>query len=649
MTTKLWIALALTSCSMALAFPIAAQQQLQAKILNERHEFTQAPDGSYHHRWSRKLQVLDLGALDAYADVVIPYNVDADEVIVHKAVTTNSQGQEIASPATALNHTLSGEVADYPAFNSHRNLTVSFIGVDVGSILEFDVETITAQPVSPWLIERVYLARDVYVESLEIVMAIGLDSKPRWHIFGADNVAPQPQITMDSMRETWTFKSIEPVHYESTMGPYRLKLPVIYLSTCPSWELLVQDFHDTFFPKIIPIEALTKQVDDLVKDAVSPADRLQAIYDYCSANFHRIELPDRVFHYETRPLEQVWLTMYGPKLEQALLFAAMLNHLGGQTALLFGNHQDRVTEQAPGFDFFDTILVEATLDNERWVLDFDAGPETWGKWHTADYVFLRVWSESGSKLKSKKFLLTSSVQDSAAPASGAQAPFTWLRYGPSDANQNTARYVVNLQPDKEKPEVFSGALYAELKGWCSPYHRIRVDTKAYVEKLLNGFLAEPAMDSFSILYLSPDVCTVECKFSGKLKTADLEKNIVQWQFQTSGVLESAIPQPLPGARLQDFVTKAAISEVIEIKLTVPDEWELGFKPNDVEMQLELGSVNAKCIFENKLLTWQRSVIIPITSVSPSKYDEFCSLIQTVRAPHSTVAVFIKNGDGGSGF
>jgi transglutaminase-like putative cysteine protease/tetratricopeptide (TPR) repeat protein len=110
------------------------------------------------------------------------------------------------------------------------------------------------------------------------------------------------------------------------------KLPSVAWTTFHSWPEVGDWYRSLALSRTEPSEAIRKQADDLTKDAKTPEDQVQALYNYVSSHIRYVGIDFGIGRYQPHTAAEVLADQYGDCKDKDTLLEALLRAKGFSTA-----------------------------------------------------------------------------------------------------------------------------------------------------------------------------------------------------------------------------------------------------------------------------------------------------------------------------
>lgn len=211
----------------------------------------------------------------------------------------------------------------------------------------------------------------------------------------------------------WSGSQLKPTQKkdDSAAAPTDNK-PSVAWTTFRSWQEVGDWYRSLAIPRTVPTDALRAQANEITRDAKTPEEQVQAIYNFVATRIRYIGIDFGVGRYEPHAAPEVLANQYGDCKDKDTLLEALLHAKGFTTApALIGVGIDAIPE-LPSPGLFNHVITTATLPSgEIWM---DSTPET------APFRLLI------SQIRDKQALVIPTTGVAALERTPAQAPFPFV-------------------------------------------------------------------------------------------------------------------------------------------------------------------------------------------------------------------------------
>ncbi len=283
-------------------------------LLSCTENYSLNADGSQNYEWHSFRYFRDEAARDAWGDPRISFAEGRQTVEVLRARTYTSDGRQIdCTPENAFNPVVPDEMDLAPDFGEYRQLVVTLLGLENGSISEFHYRVITPKPLLPWLQGRAFLRDEVPTLRRELIVAIPAGTTLNYH---GDRGAPEPEINANQ----YVWKIGEQAGYiaDDLAGNKEL-LPNVSFSTATNWEQICNVLKGRIDAAssanlTLPASLITDLSGRLTVDS-----RFNTIKNWVKERFNKKHFDHPEFALSLRPANEILNSGYGNGLELAVL------------------------------------------------------------------------------------------------------------------------------------------------------------------------------------------------------------------------------------------------------------------------------------------------------------------------------------------
>jgi len=552
-------------------------------LLDCRESYTLNDDGSQVYEWHSFRYFPDEAARDAFGDPRINYAEGRQTVSVLRARTYTLDGRQIdCTPENAYNPVVADEMDLAPEFGEYRQLVVTLLGLENGSISEMHYRITTPKPLIPWLEGRVYLREEVPVISRAMVVqcpaGVALNYK-------GDHGAPEPNVT--GSQYVWTLGEQSGYLAEDLSG-HRELLPSVEFTTAKSWS----DVCIWLSGRLTVASADPITIPESLRDAVSGIGtvngQVDAIKTWVGERFRKVHFEHPEFKHTLRTAQQIMNSGYGTGFELALLVQSLAADWKIKSEL---------------YPRFENPVVPSLCDWTDPVLNVH--PDFGGEYLT----------------------------DALAPTSEIAIAFastTILDLATCEPREQTHK-------SNATPHVSLWLTLADLKMDTVEGHGAMISTGNWgiaelvqengAEEYLNQWVTLPGFvcTSAKVRELSPHRVALDFDFTiSALDTADNFRVLPLSALDFSSVMGGA-PWGLPTREFAQAVPHEG-EIAIHLEAPLPDEWELTRKPSNSSETWDWSSGEISCKLDDGRLVYDRKLKLAREWVAPSGWKGLRSWI-----------------------
>ncbi len=288
-------------------------------------------DGSCKTKYHARFKVLNERG-KKLAEVFIPYNDRMELFRIIKAYTITPSGKTIDASEARV-------VAIYPGYSSYTgNAFVEFAmpAVDVGSIIEYEVEIVSVFPiVKDRILYNSLLPYDYPVLSARIQLTFANIVPERTVKARLYNADAQPVVERvndgKKCRYTWRLVNQAPMTVEPLGPPYSEYVPEIIVSDYSSWDEVAEWAQKTIVPDTPGSSAVEELVHTITQGSANPMDSARKIFRYVQDNIRYVSVALAGAPAAPQSISDILKNKYGDCKDCAVLLAAMLDVIGLKT------------------------------------------------------------------------------------------------------------------------------------------------------------------------------------------------------------------------------------------------------------------------------------------------------------------------------
>ncbi len=348
--------------------------------LNTHYSLTDSGNWNTHFRVRQR--VLTYKGKKDISELKFDYNPAWEEVnIVKASVETAGQIKLISEEEiNVMDAAWAGSAPRYPA---SKTLVASLPGVEIGSVIEYEVQKISND-------KPFFAVTEVFggfYPITEKTVRLTLPKSIVCNIFKDDNGLLEPDGATTNIAEftsetatmisyEWKAENLKAIKQETALPPLSGICPVIKISTgnwndyIASIKKVIDRFELTREARLYPTKAA-----EITKYAVNDTDKIRMVRDFIAQNIRPVgvrfvEMP---LTFITRP--DITLTNgYGNYMDRAILTCAMLKSLNIEASIVLANESTRVevfesfAAGLPDVSTFTKTLVKAVAEGKTYYI-----------------------------------------------------------------------------------------------------------------------------------------------------------------------------------------------------------------------------------------------------------------------------------------
>ena len=286
--------------------------------------FTQNADGSRAYEWHSFRYIPDEAARDAWGDPHVAYVDGRQTLDILAARTYTRDGRKIdATPHNAFNPIVPEDGFDLaPDYTDFRQMVVTMLGLENGSISELHYRISDSKPELPWMEGRVYFREEWPVIARELVVSVPDGVKLNYKADNGVGAASQSGLT-------YAWKVGEQAGYlREDLAGHRMLLPNVAFTTAADWNAVAGEVRARIERALQNPPEIPASLAESLREAQGDENKLDAIQSWVRDRFSVLELEYADFHSRLRSVNQILRSGYGNSLEMAVLVSSLAAKAG---------------------------------------------------------------------------------------------------------------------------------------------------------------------------------------------------------------------------------------------------------------------------------------------------------------------------------
>ncbi|MDD5087968.1 MAG: DUF3857 domain-containing protein, partial [bacterium] len=289
--------------------------------------YTQNADGSRGYEWHSFRYIPDEAARDAWGDPHVAYVDGRQQLEILTARTYTRDGRQINStPDNAFNPIVPEGGFDLaPDYSDYRQMVVTLLGLENGSISELHYRITDSAPLLPWMEGRVYVREEWPVIARELMVTVpdGVTLN-----YKAENGVGAVAQT----GSTYTWKMGEQAGYlREDLAGHRVLLPNVAFTTAEDWTQVAGDIHARIERAMQNPPEIPASLAELLHGEHGDENKIDAIKSWVRDRFNLLELDHPDFPLHVRSANDILHSGYGNPLEMSVLVSALAARAGVNT------------------------------------------------------------------------------------------------------------------------------------------------------------------------------------------------------------------------------------------------------------------------------------------------------------------------------
>lgn len=340
-----------------------ADQSFVALI--EEHRTVLRDDWSYEvtDRMVVKIQKEDAKEL---GEIPVEYDRSREEIAEVTAFVTTPDGQRL--PYTKLQEMAVYD--DMPMYSDVMRKIITLPQVTVGCVIEWQVRRVVKGEPIPGRFWAFVSLPSVPTKAFRDIFVFPADKRIDFRSY-KDPLAPRVDRTPKSVMYTFEEQETDEGENEEYMPPPYEITGFSMFSSVPDWAVIADWYRGLVAKNTVPDKAIDAAVAKLTDGKTTQADKVRAICEYLQDNFRYVSMSLGAHALEPHPTPEVFANRYGDCKDQCVLARQMLARAGipSSIALFCTEESGSPKNGLPALDYFDHVMLEATVDGQRQYLD----------------------------------------------------------------------------------------------------------------------------------------------------------------------------------------------------------------------------------------------------------------------------------------
>ncbi len=576
------------------------------------------PEGSLEETFHSRIKILNHNGRDDNSDSRYVDNEKIHSITLVEAVT-ETNGKKIPVPETGINTTLDDRAVSAPDFANFHTFTISFVGVENGSVLNHTLKRKTDRDWSVPFDYVIPLQDYSPTKSRTIQLTVPDSINVKYEMKGM-NIRPVMQSGNGKRTFTWTFTDIPQYTPETNAGPWYRYDPVLFLTAGPenTWESRVAAFQKDFYSFSEADEALEKKSADLLENAFSDSEKCALLRDFVADDIQNVSIPPKRLNFRTRPVSRILETGYGIRLERLKLLAALIESQGGTFSVCFTGPGQFTPETAPCLSAFPIVFGRIKLG------DFE------------EFIRLDQPDLPASRLIDRRVLVID------------RKHFEWMNIPKPEFRGFAAD--MKLLLDISDLDSAVGKIEFTLADGFNAFDSIRLDTQTFIQNTLARFIAKPEITTMSVLEMAPvpdGKVRILCSFKGKPRLAEFAERFQRLRLPTCPGGFEKLHLKFPGTVQRHLPVRLEFpfSEKGSITVKYPDAWKIARFPRKLDRQTEFLTLRTRTTPGKKQFRFDYELSFPMAEIPPENYATLSEIWNIFTATANRSLIFaVKQHD-----
>ena len=579
--------------------------------LKNRHEWTE--------RIKHRKRILTHLGKKWYAELKIDYNTAWDEFKLINAQVIHPDGTERKVKAEEINIMDAGWVSRAPRYPKSVTAVVSFPGVSVGSIIEYEYEITRTKRPFFCIIRRLQDEEPLVRKTVTITCPKELTLTT-----GGTNILPEPAVIekQGTVSTTWTVSDIDRIKGEPARPPLWTLAPSLIVSA-GDWETYRKDVQRLIAEKMTISPGIQKRVIGFKKKhGKSDLNIIQAIRNYVMKTVRIAGPPFTRAPLSSLTSAQTTITEgYGSRADTVIALAALLETAGYNPEIVLVSPQSALEQKhigrlirTPNFKHvFSRLLVRVKPGS--WIYLGDTGQ----------------YAELGSTRYEGRL---------AVSLAGDMEPFE-IRTDERYRSKTKTVYTINLSENGDAEIIYSKT-YRGI-----PFSGInKINSELTPENRRRRFREKIARISQSAQPLKP--WKVNSQHYPAKETFSI--SVPRFAVRDGIRLYFTLPETIKNIynttekhRVYPYMQQKNINRTIRTEIIIPTGWSPLMLPPRLSWKQPLfsGSITSETAHEhNRIIITQHAHLTP-TLIRPADYESVKNLEQLLQTPKSHTIMLKK--------
>lgn len=565
-----------------------------AVILSENRSEFWFTDGRLKTRIHRIVWINSKVGIGRYADLRVPYDAVIQSFTVSH-LRTWRDGRWWESGETAIVETLPFALQKAYDYTNMREMMLLHDGIELPCILEVEYVIEDTPIISPPAErggnkrgghEGLYLfAKEDPALELSLNLGFPKGSKPQIYSskgIKTNKVSSEDLPGMDIY--THKMENVTALHHPHTVDPAGY-MPHVAWSSWNSWNYLGSDLKSSFKSGLKLNDALRDSLSNLLDGAWAMTEKARRIAEFVDRSTRYINYPVKYWQWDPRPAYQTYATAYGHRLDRAILAAALFQEAGFTVFPFFrGAGYGNINEE---------VATMARMDG------------------------ISVWISASEGIEAYYDPVASEIHNGLSPIFGRTI---WIPGSGDDPNiawrgegtQSRFEMRLDISYNEEEKE-WNGHGYYNVTHGFNSYDRMEgtgSQASDYLQKVVSGVIKDAEVTDYTPTTFNRFTLSVGFEFNAPLGEKDNYGRYNLTIGEPAGGIFEMLPDDIElfhEKRGSPIRTTGLMDQTVSIRLHT-DGWELVYKPVDVEMKNQAGSLQVSTEEMDNTITVTRQLV-----------------------------------------
>lgn len=304
-----------------------------AVILKADEEITITGDNKEITRTHVIILIKEERAKEAFGEIHLGYDATYERVDLKFARTITEDGKVITVGKKNIRDV--SKYLNFPLYSNARVLIVSMPELKVGSVVEYEAETVSSKLIADRHYSYRYALKDKYpIAHASFTLRVPQGRDARYTVINERYIPKgmdmNPAVTTGQNRKTyrWTFADIPQIMDEPSSSPAAEINPSILISSFTDWKEIFTWWDGLYKDKLALTVRMKALVEGLTKDKKTAHEKAEALYEFCATQIRYVGIEYGEAGYTPHTAEDIFINRYGDCKDQAILLTALLRGSG---------------------------------------------------------------------------------------------------------------------------------------------------------------------------------------------------------------------------------------------------------------------------------------------------------------------------------
>ena len=568
-------------------------------LIWEQEKFQLQANGAQVYELHSFRYIPDEAARDNFGDPHVAY-VEGEqklEILTSRCYTKNGKKVD-STPENAFNPITPDVLQFAPQLTKFREMVITMLGLENGSIVELEYRLTTAKPLYPWMCGRVYLRETAPTLARELIVELPVGGKLNFKTGGG---LPDPKVAGSTY--TWTLG--ETAGYQSEdLGKNTDLLPNVAFTTAGDWPEIQSELKARVNKAMEGSITIPVSLAEELAGKNEPESKLIAIKEWAKDRINMLSFNHPDFPVSLRSANEILKSGYGNNLELATLISKLANQSGLTTSVMLRFEGD---VPVPYIQQVSGALIEFRTNDSYFICD--------------------------PVLPRNELTQSDLVGSTLMPINGAGKVSVMPLLSPNSNNLSLDVSLSNLDKDTLNG---SGTFYA--RGQYAPYEAVRSEgANAYLEGLVN--LKGLNLSDVSVKELSYGAVTISFSFtSAEALEAEGDSRVLPLSIMDISKIVKDAPT---GLLKRDFPQQIHIpgEAALHVNVEMPDDWSVADQHPEISGKQAWGEYNVASSLKDGRYNFTRSMKLSEKNVPVGGWTELRHWLLGAGKGNGNVVVF----------